>query len=98
MKYQTDDVRITGMQEVIAPQDLIDEIPLSEAASKLVFATRKQISDIVHGTDQRLLIVIGPCSIHDPMAAIEYAEKLCSIAGELLPAGCHRQVASLRDG
>ncbi len=82
MKYQTDDVRITGMQEVIAPQDLIDEIPLSEAASKLVFATRKQISDIVHGTDQRLLIVIGPCSIHDPNAAIEYAEKLGGIADE----------------
>ncbi len=85
MKYLTDDVRITGVEEVIAPQDLIDEIPLSAADSELVFSTRKQISDIVHHTDHRLLVVVGPCSIHDPKAALEYAEKLAALADE------HRQ-------
>lgn len=76
MKYLTDDLRITGMEEVTAPAELIAESPLSPAASELVFHSRREISDIVHGRDRRLLVVIGPCSIHDPGAAREYAEKL----------------------
>lgn len=76
MKYQTDDIRITGMEEVIAPAALIEEMPISTAASQLIFSTRQQISDMLDGADNRLLVVIGPCSIHDPVAATEYAEKL----------------------
>ena len=76
MKYLTDDLRITGMEEVTAPADLIEESPLSPAASELVFHSRRQISDIVHGRDRRLLVIIGPCSIHDPAAAREYAARL----------------------
>ena len=76
MKYQTDDLRITGMQEVIAPEDLIREIPVEAPASELVFATRAKINDIIEGKDPRLLVVIGPCSIHDPKAALEYARRL----------------------
>lgn len=76
MKYQTDDVRITGMEEVIAPASLINEMPISRAASQLIFSTRQQISDILAGTDPRLLVIIGPCSIHDPQAALEYASRL----------------------
>ena len=80
MKYLTDDLRITGMEEVTAPADLIAESPLSAGASELVFHSRQQISEIVHGRDRRLLVVIGPCSIHDPTAAREYAERLCEQA------------------
>jgi len=80
MKYQTDDVRITGMEEVIAPARLIDEMPISSKASQLIFATRQQISDILAGDDSRLLVIIGPCSIHDPEAATEYAQRLSEAA------------------
>ena len=76
MQYLTDDTRITGMQEVAAPAKLLEQLPISPQGSALVFHSRKQIGEIVHGRDQRLLVVIGPCSIHDPKAAKEYAERL----------------------
>ncbi len=76
MKYNTDDTRITGMEEVDAPEILIRDLPLSDPESEFVFNSRAQISDIIHGRDDRLLVVIGPCSIHDPEAALEYGERL----------------------
>ena len=83
MKYLTDDVRITGMEEVTAPEDLISELPISDDASRLIFSNRKQIGDILRGTDPRLLVVVGPCSIHDPNAAVDYARQLAAVAAEL---------------
>ncbi len=80
MKYLTDDIRITGMEEVIAPEALIDEIPITDSASRTIFTTRKLISDVLHGRDPRLMVVIGPCSIHDPKAALEYADRLAVMA------------------
>ncbi len=80
MKYLTDDIRITGMEEVIAPEALIEELPITAAASRTTFTTRKAIGDILHGRDPRLMVVIGPCSIHDPRAALEYAERLHELA------------------
>ena len=80
MQYLTDDTRITGMEEVTAPASLIDDLPVSPRASELVFNDRRAISDIIHGRDQRLLVVIGPCSIHDPKAGLEYARGLCEQA------------------
>jgi len=82
MKYQTDDVRITGMAEVIAPAQLINEMPISSKSSQLIFSTRQQISDILAGEDPRLLVIIGPCSIHDPQAATEYAGRLREAANQ----------------
>ena len=76
MQYLTDDVRITGMQEVIAPEALMNEIAISPETSALVFLARKQIADILHTHDDRLFAVVGPCSIHDPEAAIDYAQRL----------------------
>ena len=76
MKYNTDDTRITGMEEVDAPAILLQDLPVSDAASEFVFNSRSEISDIVHGTDDRLLVVVGPCSIHDPAAALEYGARL----------------------
>ena len=83
MKYNTDDIRITGMQEVTAPEELIAELPVSDEESRLVFDARQAISDILHGASDRLLVVVGPCSIHDPDAAQEYAGKLKAEADRL---------------
>lgn len=76
MTYQTDNLRITGIQEVASPESLQKELPLSDAAAKTTFEARQQIQDIMHGRDDRLLCIVGPCSIHDPVAAMEYAQKL----------------------
>ena len=83
MKYQTDDLRITGMEEVIAPERLIDELPISANSSERIFSTRGQISDLLQDRDNRLLAIVGPCSIHDPKAAMEYAGLLAEQAQRL---------------
>ena len=80
MQYLTDDVRINGQEEVIAPDQLIQDIPLDPHASEVVFNSRRTISDIVHGRDPRLLVVVGPCSMHHPAAAIDYAKRLAELA------------------
>ncbi|MDG1704272.1 MAG: 3-deoxy-7-phosphoheptulonate synthase [Pseudomonadales bacterium] len=80
MKFNTDDTRITGMAEMRDAQALLDEIPLTEQGSSFVFNTRKACGEIVAGSDPRLLVVVGPCSIHDPVAAMEYAEKLAAVS------------------
>ena len=76
MKYLTDDIRISGMQELLPPERLMEEQPISESSSKLVFESRNKISEIINQNDDRLIVVVGPCSIHDPDAALDYAENL----------------------
>jgi 3-deoxy-7-phosphoheptulonate synthase len=83
MKYKTDDLRITAMNEVISPEQLHKDCQISESASKLIFDTRTAIHNILNGKDDRLLVIIGPCSIHDPDAAREYATRLKDIKHEL---------------
>ena len=83
MQYLTDDVRISGMEEAAAPEYLIEELPISQRASQLVFNLRRRLSDIIAGQDDRLAVVAGPCSIHDPKAAMEYAERLAEQADRL---------------
>ena len=73
---RTDDVRIRSISELLPPIAHLYELPISEAAADFVENTRHQIADLVHGRDQRLLTIIGPCSIHDPKAALEYAQRL----------------------
>jgi 3-deoxy-7-phosphoheptulonate synthase len=75
-QYQTDDLRIKGITEVRSPKELHDEYPITEAASQTVYDTRQQIHNILTGRDDRLLVVIGPCSIHDTAAARDYAAQL----------------------
>lgn len=75
-QHQTDDVRIRETKELLPPIAHLYELPISERAAELVYATRHHISDLVHGRDDRLLVVIGPCSIHDTGAAEEYARRL----------------------
>ncbi len=79
MQYLTDNTRITGLMEVSPPNEIITEIPISADSSQLVFKSRKEISDILHGRDNRLVVVVGPCSIHDPESALEYAKRLKSL-------------------
>ncbi|MCP5180063.1 MAG: 3-deoxy-7-phosphoheptulonate synthase [Pseudomonadales bacterium] len=76
MQYLTDDLRISGQEEVIAPAELIDSLALDSQASSTIFSTRRAIAEIIHGRDDRLVVVVGPCSIHDPAAALEYADRL----------------------
>ena len=72
----TDDLRIREIKNLEPPRALISEIPVSDEVAKTVLEGRKDIQNILKKDDDRLLIVVGPCSIHDPEAAIEYAEKL----------------------
>ena len=75
-KYQTDDVRVLEIKKLISPEELLTEAPITEAAAKNVFETRQAIHRVLHGADDRLLVIIGPCSIHDVAAAKEYAQQL----------------------
>ncbi|MCB1232857.1 MAG: 3-deoxy-7-phosphoheptulonate synthase [Verrucomicrobiae bacterium] len=76
MSIRTDDLRIASLNQLIAPVILMDQLPSTEAVAKLVDDSRKQSEAILKGKDDRLLVVVGPCSIHDPEAALEYAAKL----------------------
>lgn len=72
----TDDLRIAGITEVTSPEQLLQQYPMSTKASEVVARSRTAIHDILHGKDDRVFVVVGPCSIHDPKAAMAYAEKL----------------------
>lgn len=73
---QTDDLRINHVTEVESPAAIHNQFPISESAATTVANSRTAIHNILHGKDDRLLVIIGPCSVHDPKSAIEYAEKL----------------------
>jgi 3-deoxy-7-phosphoheptulonate synthase len=76
MLHNTDDLRITEIKELLPPDHVRQEFPLTEKVARVTYETRRDIHRILHGADDRLLVIIGPCSIHDPKAAIEYAQKL----------------------
>ena len=76
MKYQTDDLRIIGVHELTPPVELHREYPMTDIATETVYAARQATHQILHGEDDRLLVVVGPCSIHDVDAALEYAARL----------------------
>lgn len=81
--HQTDDLRITDVKPIDSPETLFKDLPLSDVAAKTVYDTRQAIYTILNGEDDRLLVVVGPCSIHDIDAAIEYSERLKAIKTEL---------------
>ncbi len=74
--FHTDDLRIAALTPLISPAVLIHELPASEKTAHVVTSNRKHAEQILSGKDDRLLVVIGPCSIHDPSAAMEYASLL----------------------
>lgn len=81
--YKNDDLRIANTQQLLPPVALLEKYPASEVAANTVAVTRQKAHDIIQGNDDRLLVVIGPCSIHDPKAALEYAKKLKVLREEL---------------
>jgi len=72
----TDDLRIKEIKELTTPEEVMREIPRTLTATRVVMAARNAIHAILNGTDDRLLVIVGPCSIHEPSAAIDYAERL----------------------
>ena len=79
----TDDLKISSTKEMISPSDLINELPLSEKAIDTVLHCRSEIADILNGDDERIMLIVGPCSIHDVDAATEYAKKLLKLKQEV---------------
>lgn len=83
MTYQNDDLRIKEIKELLPPVALLEKFPATERAAQTVFHARSSIHKILSGNDDRLLVVIGPCSIHDTQAAKEYAARLLQLREEL---------------
>ena len=81
--YITDNSRILSREELSTPEEITNEIPLDKESSKLIFGARSNISKILHGLDDRIIAVVGPCSIHDPKAAIDYAKRLKPLAEKI---------------
>jgi 3-deoxy-7-phosphoheptulonate synthase len=79
----TDDLRISELKELTTPQEVMGEVPRTLTATRIVMAARNAIHAILHGTDDRVLVVVGPCSVHDPAAAVEYAERLVALRERL---------------
>ncbi len=79
MTHNTDDTRIKSVSEVLAPANLHDSLPITEQASDTVFNTRTAIHQVLHGADDKLVVIVGPCSIHDTKAAKEYALRLLEL-------------------
>ncbi|MEN8175976.1 MAG: 3-deoxy-7-phosphoheptulonate synthase [Pseudomonadota bacterium] len=83
MIHQTDDLRIKEIKEVSPPSQVHEEFPVTDAAADTVYAARHAVHEILHGQDDRLVVVIGPCSVHDPDAACDYARRLKEVRNEL---------------
>ncbi len=81
--YKTDDVRIKEIKELLPPIALLERYPATETAVQTAFESRQAIHNILNDQDDRLLVVIGPCSIHDPEVAIEYGKRLLAMREEL---------------
>jgi 3-deoxy-7-phosphoheptulonate synthase len=83
MKYVTENLRIRSVQAVSTPAQVQTELPLTDRAAQTTMGARAEAQKILRGEDDRLLVVVGPCSIHDPAAALEYAERLARLRGEV---------------
>src|SRR5262245_56703387 len=76
MPPSTDDMCIETLKPLLPPAILMEEIPISDAESQLIATSRGEVAKILEGQDDRLLVIVGPCSIHDPAAGLEYARRL----------------------
>jgi 3-deoxy-7-phosphoheptulonate synthase len=85
---ETSDLHVAGFQPLIAPNELLAELPLGESRAATVRGSRDAVRRIVAGEDDRLLVVVGPCSVHDPDAAVDYAVRLAKTAAELADELC----------
>jgi len=83
MPIRTKDLRVESIRPLLPPAILLEELPVSETAALTIARGREEIVEILDGTNDRLVVIIGPCSIHDPSAALDYARRLRSLADEL---------------
>lgn len=81
--HLTENLRVKKIKRLVTPAQLKADLPLGAELTDKVLADRETIRDIIHLRDERLLIVVGPCSIHDPKAALDYAKRLATIAEEV---------------
>ncbi|GAB3278672.1 3-deoxy-7-phosphoheptulonate synthase [Sinomonas notoginsengisoli] len=79
----TSNLRVAEFTPLPTPGDLLEELPLNEAAARAVARGRDEVRAIMDGVDDRLLVIVGPCSIHDPEAGLEYASRLAAVAREV---------------
>ncbi len=79
---QTRDLRVEAIKPMLAPAMLLEQLPLSEEASVAVSRSRQAVEGVLNGEDDRVIVVVGPCSIHDPAAGLDYARRLKALAGE----------------
>jgi len=77
--HEIDDVRIQNIRPLMAPEILLEDLPVSDAQNETIFAGRREIERIIAGEDDRLVVIVGPCSIHDPEAGLEYAQRLAPL-------------------
>tara|TARA_B000000609_G_C23963274_1_gene235248 strand:+ start:111 stop:377 length:267 start_codon:yes stop_codon:yes gene_type:complete len=75
-QHNTDDIRIDEIRQLLPPSLLLSELPILESSAQLINSTRSGIDNILNGLSDKLLVVVGPCSIHDQKAAIDYAEHV----------------------
>jgi 3-deoxy-7-phosphoheptulonate synthase len=80
---KTNNLKVKGISPIIAPAELKQVFPISDAGSEFVATSRLHIKNILKGLDSRLMVVVGPCSIHDPKGALEYAERLARLSQEV---------------
>ena len=83
MPLRTRDLRVESIRPLLPPAILLEELPLSDAAAITVSRGREEVARILRGEDDRLVVIVGPCSIHDPGAAVDYAQRLLRLAEEL---------------
>jgi 3-deoxy-7-phosphoheptulonate synthase len=81
--HTTDDLRISEIRELSTPAAVMREFPRTDTATRTAAGARRAFSNILHGADDRLAVIVGPCSIHDPQAAMEYAERLVAMRKKL---------------
>ena len=85
---KTRDLHIESIRPLVPPAVLAEDLPLSEEHSEVITRSRRAVKAILGGTDDRLIVVVGPCSIHDPIAAVEYAGRLATLSTALAPELC----------
>jgi 3-deoxy-7-phosphoheptulonate synthase len=80
---QTSDLRVTGTTPLLSPDELKAQLPLPDDAAETVYRAREDVRAVLHGRDDRALVVVGPCSVHDPESALDYARQLCELRARL---------------
>src|SRR5919109_679904 len=83
MPLRTRDLRVENIRPLLPPAILLEELPVTEVAAQTVSRGREEVARILWGDDDRLIVVVGPCSIHDPRAAMDYARRLRALADEV---------------